>query len=172
MVDVSADSAGLAQPSAIGVERDPSLSHARPAISITVAAGLLFIAFGAFFGFFGLEYRLGSMRSMGPGMLPVAGGAVLLLLGVALLLRGYRSAEAVPSFAGRTLTAVLGSVVAFALTVDVLGLVVAAPLLIFGAVIATGQGSIKLFAILALVLTAATALVFPYLLGVPLKVLP
>ncbi|HZY67557.1 MAG TPA: tripartite tricarboxylate transporter TctB family protein [Devosia sp.] len=137
-----------------------------------LATGATFVAAGAFFGFFGLEYRLGSMRSMGPGMLPVAGGVLLLLIGATLLLRRDRASEAVQPFAWRTLSAVLGSVVVFALSVDVLGLAIAAPLLIFGAVIATGQGSIRLFAVLALVLTVGTSLVFPYLLGVPLKVLP
>jgi hypothetical protein len=171
MVDVSADSLSL-QYGPTAASPGIAARAGRLLVSPTVAAGLVFAAAGVFFGVFGLEYRLGSMRSMGPGMLPVAGGALLLVLGVALVLRGSRSSEALPQFAWRTVAAVLGSVVAFALTVDIFGLAVAAPLLILGGVVGTGQGGLKLFAVLALVLTVATAIVFPYLLGVPLKVFP
>ena len=52
------------------------------------------------------------------------------------------------------------------------GVAGAAPVLLAGVVIATGQGSWKLALGLALPLTGVAILVFPILLGVPLKVLP
>lgn len=164
MADISADSLPAA----------PARSAAATRIRLSpeLATGLLFLAAGTFFAFFGLDYRVGTMRSMGPGMFPVAGGVILAVLGLVLVLRNYRNTEALPAFAGRTLFAVLGSVVAFALTVDSFGLAVAAPLLIAGAVLATGQGNLKLLLALAIPLTVGTIIVFPYLLGVPLKVLP
>ena len=166
MADISAESVVVLDYAA----RTAATEQRVRILPLPVATGLLLAASGVFFGYFGLEYRLGSMRSMGPGMFPVAGGVLLLIIGIAVTLRGLRSAEPVPALALRTLAAVLGSVVAFALTVDTFGLAVAAPLLIFGAVFATGQGSIKLFLALAIPLTIATILIFPMALGVSLKV--
>lgn len=141
-------------------------------IALPVLAGLLLAAFGAAFVYFGLDYRLGTLRSMGPGMFPVAGGALLVLLGLGAAWVGRRSAERIDTVALRPLLATLASVVIFALLIERAGLAIAAPILVGGVVLATGQGSWKFALAIALPLTAAAIIVFPYLLGVPLKVLP
>ncbi|RYE07764.1 MAG: tripartite tricarboxylate transporter TctB family protein [Hyphomicrobiales bacterium] len=166
MVDLSANTRATGQssplPQALSL---PTLSPAR-------GAALLLVAGGLFFAFFGQEYRTGTLRSMGPGMFPVAGGIILAAIGLLLLLRSLRDSEAAPTIAWRPLGAIIGSVLAFALTVGPFGLIVAGPLLVIGAVLATGQGTFRLALILATTLTTFAIIVFPVLLGVPLKVLP
>lgn len=134
-------------------------------------AGLVFIALAAGFIWFGLDYRLGTPRSMGPGMFPVMGGVLLAVLGVLVAATSLRSTDRVTGIAWKPLLATIGAVALFALLVDRVGLAIAAPLLIGGVVLATGQGW-KVAVGLAVPLTIAAIVIFPYLLGVPLKVLP
>jgi hypothetical protein len=139
---------------------------------VPLLVGALLGLFGLCFIAFGLDYRLGTLRSMGPGMFPVAGGSVLVILALALAWTGRRSAERLDFVALRPLIAILASVVIFALLIERAGLSIAAPILVTGAVLATGQGSLRLALAIAIPLTTAAIIVFPYLLGVPLPVFP
>lgn len=140
--------------------------------STTVAAAVLLFGLGAFFTYFGSAYRIGSLRSMGPGMFPVAGGVLLMIIAVLVPLAARRSAEAIGSISITPLAAILGSVVVFSLLLETLGLALSAPLLIAGALVASGQGTLKTGLLLGIPLTAAAVIAFPILLGVPLKVFP
>jgi hypothetical protein len=147
--------------------------HTRSALATTTTiGGGLFAALGLAFIVFGQEYRIGDLRSMGPGMFPIAGGGLLVLLGAAIVLSGKDEAEQVEPVGWRPLVGVLAAVVAFALLVDSVGLIVAGPVLIGGVLIATGQGTWRSGIVLSVVLTAVSSVVFPMLLGVPLRVLP
>ena len=139
--------------------------------SAPLLGGLLFVALASGFIWFGLDYKLGTARSMGPGMFPVMGGVLLAALGVALALTALRNSDRVTGIAVVPLLATIGSVALFALLVERTGLAIAAPILIGGVVLATGN-SWKQAVALAIPLTIAAIVIFPVLLGVPLRVLP
>jgi hypothetical protein len=152
-----------------GSRRARAATH--PGVSAPLLGGLFFVALAAGFIWFGLDYKLGTPRSMGPGMFPVMGGVLLALLGVALAATSLRNRERVTGIAWWPLVATIGSVAVFALLIERTGLAIAAPILVGGVVLATGNGW-KTAVALAVPLTIAAIVVFPTLLGVPLKVLP
>ncbi len=49
-------------------------------------AGIMFIAFGAFFSIHGREYKFGEAARMGPGYFPTALGVILVVIGLILAL--------------------------------------------------------------------------------------
>ena len=156
---------------------EPSISLPVPlirrvAVPAGVVSGSLFIALGLAFIVFGQDYRVGNMTSMGPGMFPIAGGWLLVALGGLIVLSYRLDTETIDPIVLRPLVGILASVTSFALLIDQLGLIFAGPVLIGGALVATGQGSLRSGVVLCVALTAASSLTFPTLLGVPLKVLP
>ena len=88
-------------------------------------AGLLFIAFGVAAIAIGSNYALGTAARMGPGYFPRILGLLLIALGLALALRALRlDGSPIPRFVWRPLLVVLGSVLAFGLMVNHVGVVV------------------------------------------------
>lgn len=140
--------------------------------STSLLAGLFFASLGLAFIVFGQDYRVGNLRSMGPGMFPIAGGWILVGLGGLIALSHRINADTVEPIVWRPFVGVLAAVVAFALLIDQVGFLIAAPVLIGGGLLATGQGNVRGGIILSIVLTIASVIIFPTLLGVPLKVWP
>jgi hypothetical protein len=91
-------------------------------------AGLMFIAFGAFFSGFGTEYKFGAAAQMGPGYFPTVLGMILMGVGALLALTSL-SLKATPSTVARfdwyMLAHVLGAVVLFGALLTLLGLYIA-----------------------------------------------
>jgi len=90
-------------------------------------AGVLFVAFGAFFAGFGLQYRIGTAAKMGPGYFPTALGVIVILLGIITSVSGLSAkvnAEKADKSNWPTLLLILGSIVLFALLFRPLGLIV------------------------------------------------
>ncbi len=93
------------------------------------AAGLLFMAFGAFFCFYSIaKYPLGTASRMGPGYFPMLLGGMLLFLGFlialkALIFRSESDDGKVGAFDWRTVIIILGSVTIFALLLRPAGLI-------------------------------------------------
>lgn len=152
----------------------PTRARSFPAslTSTGTLSGILFGALGLAFIVFGQEYRVGELRSIGPGMFPIAGGWLLFGLGSLVALTSRDANDRVEPVVWRPLIGVLSAVVAFALLVEAAGLAIAGPVLIGGVLIATGQGTLRGGVILSIVLTTFAAIIFPTLLGVPLKVFP
>lgn len=122
-----------------------------------VAAGLIYIAFGAAFSIGALNYQLGEPARMGPGWFPFWVGILLAVTGVFTALAGLRrnaAVEKVPRPDVRTMAIVLGSVVAFGLLLIPMGLVVALVVLILGSSFAshafTWKGALALTVLLTL----------------------
>ena len=136
-------------------------------------AGLLFIAFGALAVAIGRGYPLGSAARMGPGYFPVLVGSLLLLVGIVVAARGLSAkAEGVGRLAIKPLVLVLGAVLLFAATIEKLGLAVAIlGVVVVGYLANTRRRPVELI-VLALVLTAASVLIFYYGLKLPFKVWP
>lgn len=138
-----------------------------------VAAGLLFIAIGAFFAVNSwLFLRIGTTFSMGPGYFPLALGVILIALGVAVAFKGVNAPpEAFGPVPWRGGAFVIGAVVFFGATVRGLGIVPAlgmATMLAAKSSRRTGWGEA---ALLSAALTAFSTFVFVYLLKVPVPIL-
>jgi Tripartite tricarboxylate transporter TctB family len=94
-------------------------------------AGLLFIAFGIAALVIGSNYTLGTAARMGPGYFPRILGGLLVVLGAALALRALKiKGPPLPRWHWRPVVIVLGSVAAFGLVLNYLGMVVSTVLLI------------------------------------------
>ena len=136
-------------------------------------AGLLYIAFGALAVAFGSGYPLGSTARMGPGYFPVLVGSLLLLIGIVVAARGLRaSSERVGHLAIKPLVLVLGGVLLFAGLIEKAGLAIAIlAVVVVGYLANTDRRPVELV-VLALVLTAASVLIFHYGLKLPFKLWP
>lgn len=137
-----------------------------------IGAGMLFVLAGGFFCFFALDnLRLGTAFRMGPGFFPVLVGAILLLLGVATLVRGLLSGPAplVGGISWRAVVLITLAPVAFGLVLPRLGFLAALALAAGLAAFASVRMHPRMAAAVVLVLTAFSALVFTYGLGLPLR---
>ncbi|MFO1188848.1 MAG: tripartite tricarboxylate transporter TctB family protein [Alphaproteobacteria bacterium] len=135
-----------------------------------LGAGLLFLAFGLFFVIDGLvRLRLGTGMRMGPGYFPVSVGVLLSVIGVVCIITSVgRSDGPIGSVPWRGIVLILGAIVAFALTVNGLGLVLALPLSVTVAAFASRKARLGTVLASAVVLTIFCVLVFNYGLGIPL----
>ena len=134
--------------------------------SADVLAGAVFVVLGAAFAVASLGYEVGSVARMGPGFFPAAGGALLVVLGLAVAGKGLVAGEsgAFTRFPLRPIVMITLSLVAFASTVDVLGFIPATFVTALLAALA-GRGTplVKVLA-LAAGLTAGCYVIFVLLL--------
>jgi len=94
-------------------------------------AGLLFIAFGVAAIVIGSNYTLGTAARMGPGYFPRILGGLLVVLGLAIALRGLRlNGPPLPRWHWKPVVIVLGSVALFGMILNYLGMVISTVLLI------------------------------------------
>jgi len=116
-----------------------------------------------------LGFRLGSVARMGPGMFPAILGVLLALCGAAMwFVRD--GAPAVPVRATlRPVLHVLGAMLAFALSVEPLGLLPATAALVAIAGLADPEHTWRSLTGLFVVATAAVLVVFVQLIGIPLR---
>ncbi len=135
------------------------------------AAGLFLVLIGAFFIWQAWKLPLGSLRAMGPGMLPtsiavimIAGGA---LLAAAAIVKGGNLLTR-PHVRG--LFFVLGGIVLFGLTIRSFGLIVAGPLSMIFASFATDEVRPTEAVIFAAAMTAFCIFLFKFALGLPIPV--
>lgn len=147
------------------------------------AAGLLYILLGLGAMTFIGEGELGTLAQMGPLYFPKIVGACLALTGAAVLVKSlsFRSTEADAKNAERfTLRAwrpmpvlvILGSAVIFALTLLPCGFLLSAFLTVFASTLAHPAFAWKRSVLLAAGLTALTALIFVYGMGLSVTLLP
>ena len=97
-------------------------------------AGLLFIAFGVAAIVIGSSYTLGTAARMGPGYFPRILGGLLVVLGLAIALRGLRlNGPPLPRWHWKPIVIVLGSVALFGMILNYLGMVISTVFLIVAA---------------------------------------
>jgi hypothetical protein len=133
-------------------------------------AGVLFIAFGLFFGLQAFNLDIGTAFKMGPGYFPLMLSAILVLLGIVITASAYnKTGDAIGSYAWRGMIFILPAPVFFGLTVRGLGFV---PAIFFTTIIAA-MASLKMklpaALILAIAVTVFSTLVFSYGLGLPFR---
>lgn len=136
-----------------------------------VVAGLFLLAVAGVALWFSAGLSTGTLRAMGPGMLPRAIAVLVAIAGVAmivgaLLVPGSR----LEAWSLRGPVFVLGAIVVFAMTIRTLGLVVAGPLAVFIGAFASPDARLKETAIFAVLLTAVCIVLFKYLLRLPIPV--
>jgi len=124
-------------------------------------AGLLFIAFGIAALVIGSNYTLGTAARMGPGYFPRILGGLLVVLGAALALRALRiKGPPLPRWHWRPVVIVLGSVAAFGVALNYLGMVVSTVLLIVASSSASHEFRFRESLISGIVLAILAVVVF------------
>jgi hypothetical protein len=135
-------------------------------------AGLFTLAFGALVVWQSTAFTIGTPARMGPGFFPTALGALLILVGAGILLQALRSDEVLERIRLRPLLVIPGAVAIFALLVDRAGLIVSAFVVVLVAGFAERSPNKPALVGLALVLTAASYVVFVAILGMRVRLLP
>jgi hypothetical protein len=138
-----------------------------------ILAGLLFAAIGAVALYVSRDYTFGTTLRMGPGFLPRIVAAILVLLGIALIVRGiFAGGWTPPAIAWRPILTISAAVIVFALTINRLGLVVASILTVVIGASAARDVRWKELPFVALGLAAFCAILFGYVLKISLPVWP
>jgi putative tricarboxylic transport membrane protein len=136
-------------------------------------AGLIFVAIGAGFIALAQQYRLGDMHRMGPAMFPTLVGALLAVLGAAIVLRSFLlDGESVPRFHARPIGVSLLAIVLFGIALQWLGLVAAVAVLVLVGSYATRDVRPLENLALAAVMIVFSVAVFVWLLGLSLPLWP
>jgi hypothetical protein len=147
------------------------------------AAGLFLVALGVGAWFAAGNLAMGTLRSMGPGMLPKSLAVLVAALGVILALQSLRvQGPSLQAWSWRGLFFVMLGVglfaltirggVFFGLTVPSLGLVVAGPLVAIVSSFASPETKPKETLIFGLVMTAFCVGLFKFALGLPIPLAP
>ena len=135
-----------------------------------IAGGGALVAAGTFIAGYAMStMNLGSLARMGPGMFPAALGVILVALGLLIALPAFFRSGEVPEVDLRTMLAVSGAMLAFALLVAPFGLVPAIAALV--AVASLADGKLRLVGVLAVAagLSLASVLIFRVGLGLQLQ---
>jgi putative tricarboxylic transport membrane protein len=135
-------------------------------------AGASLVAIAAFALRATASLDAGTLRALGPGMLPRAVAIAVGALGLAVAARGLvRRGPPLGRWRLRGPLFVTLGVVAFALTIRSLGLAVAGPLVVLVSGFASPESRARELVLFALALTAACVGLFRYALGLPIPVL-
>ena len=134
-------------------------------------AGLFLVALAALGLWLSWPLPAGTLRAIGPGMLPRAlcvlvGAAGVALVAGAILVPGSR----LERWSLRGPVFVLGAIVLFGLTIRTLGLAVAGPLAVVVGSFASPEVKLREAALFAVVLTALCIGLFKYVLRLPIPV--
>jgi hypothetical protein len=135
------------------------------------AAGLFLVALAAL-GFW-LTWKLpgGTLRAIGPGMLPRALCASIGVAGAALVAGAlFVPGSRLERWSLRGPVFVLGAIVLFGLTIRSFGLAVAGPLAVFVGSFASPEARVREALVFAVILTAICIGLFRYVLRLPIPV--
>jgi hypothetical protein len=137
-----------------------------------IMGGLGLAAIGVFAVVYGQRYEFGDLNRMGPGYFPVALGAMLAVLGVLIALPAFfRRGEPI-TVAWKTFALIMASIVVFAFTLKLLGLVLATAITVIVASLADNASSWKGRLLTAAGIALITYLVFKLGLGMVLPTWP
>jgi hypothetical protein len=148
-----------------------------------LAAGLFMIALAGLALFLSRDLSTGTLRQIGPGMLPKAFAVICAGLGALLAFNSLRyNGEKLSGWSWRGVIFVLGAAVVFGLTirgfeigplkVPQLGMLVSGPLVVIISGLAATDVKIKELLIFAAAMTIGCALLFKYALGLPIPLAP
>jgi Tripartite tricarboxylate transporter TctB family len=140
-----------------------------------VIAGAALLGVAGFFAWIGRDLPIGRAVRMGPGWVPMALCILLASLGGLLLLRGglARGDAALSApWPLRGAAPVIGSLLLFGLSVESVGLFLAASLSVFLAALGAADFKWKEALAVSIGLAVCVSLLFGLGLGLPLKILP
>jgi putative tricarboxylic transport membrane protein len=134
-----------------------------------LAAGLFLIAIAAIGLFGGRTLSMGTLSTVGPGMLPKSVAALIAALGILLAVQSFISrGAALERWSLRGLVFVLGAALVFASTIRPLGLAIAGPLAVFISSLAEPENRPLPTVAYAIVLTLFCGLLFKEALNLPI----
>ena len=137
-----------------------------------LVCGCLVSGFGLFVVWVASGYPIGQINRFGPGFYPIILGVIAIGLGVAIL---FENQEAIKDFVPPTALsalAVVGGMLAFALTIERFGVVVATTALVL--ITSFGQDRYRPVATVttAIVLSIVAVVLFVHLLRMPMNAFP
>lgn len=137
-----------------------------------IIGGLGLAAIGLFAVIYGQRYEFGDLNRMGPGYFPVALGGLLAVLGLLIALPAFfRRGEPI-TVAWKTFALVMASIVVFAFTLKLLGVIFATALTVIVASLADNGSTWKGRLLTAAGIALVTWLVFKFGLGMVLPTWP
>ena len=135
-------------------------------------SGLIFIAVGGAAVAIARTYPMGSAVRMGPAYFPTVLGALLTLIGIAVLIRSFVTpGDRIDGFAWKPLALVLGATILFGVLVRSGGLVVALIVLVLVSAWASRNFRWVSAVALAVGLTVFSVVVFVKALGLPIPII-
>ena len=136
-------------------------------------AGLLLIGLAAVALFGTINLNSGQLSSMGPGMMPKITSIGLAIFGSVLIVQSFIAVgPALQAWNWRGILFVFGAVLVFAATIRGLGLGVAGPLSVIISSLADRDTRLIEIISFALLMTAVSAVLFRWLFGLPIPILP
>ncbi len=156
------------------IERSPGVGTSRGPVKgpQSLVAGVLLLALAAFAIWAISNLSQGTLRAMGPAMLPRWLAIGVGLCGLALVALAFiKEGDALERWSLRGPVFVMAGIFAFALTIRVFGLVVAGPLAMIIGGFATPEVRWKEIIIFAAVMTAFCVALFRYGLNLPIPIL-
>ncbi|MDP3134086.1 MAG: tripartite tricarboxylate transporter TctB family protein [Burkholderiaceae bacterium] len=137
-----------------------------------VIGGLSLAALGAFAAIFAQRYEFGDLNRMGPGFFPVILGTLLAVLGILIAVPAFFRSGPPVQVRWKPFALVMASLVAFAMTLKVLGLIVATMLAVVIASLADNDTRWKGRILIAVGVALITYLVFGLGLSMVLPMWP
>jgi hypothetical protein len=137
------------------------------------AGGLFMIAVAAIALWQGWGLSTGTLRQMGPGMLPKALAVILAALSVVLMVSALRErGENLTAWSPRPIIFILGAFCVFGFAVRPLGLAVAGPLAVIISGFASTETRLGETILFGLGMTAFCVVLFKFILGLPIPLAP
>ncbi len=132
-------------------------------------SGILFVAVGSAAVFLARNYSFGTADKMGPGYFPTILGGLLVLVGLAAVIRSLgRDGEVLKTFHWRLMLYVLGATILFGLLIRNAGLLAAVAILVLASTAASVHFRWRTALVLMALLMALSALIFVKGLGLPI----
>lgn len=132
-------------------------------------SGVLFVAVGGAAMFLARNYSFGTADKMGPGYFPTILGGLLVLVGIAAVIRSLgRTGEAIKPFHLRLMLYVLGATILFGLLIRNAGLLAAVAVLVLVSAAASVHFRWRTAVVLVAILMMLSALIFVKGLGLPI----
>jgi hypothetical protein len=131
-------------------------------------SGIVVLTISGYFAYGALDYRLGTVSRMGPGMVPFALGLLGMTLGAAIIITSLGRAGALEAFRWRIVLPIAAAIAAFAVLLQNTGLLPAAFFAALIATLASEKSRILPSALLSAMVTIFAWLSFVVLLGLPI----
>ena len=131
-------------------------------------AGVMFTGTGAMAMFIARDYAFGSTLRMGPGYFPSMLGGVLILFGIAIMVKGLRKSEKIQgNWSVRALIVLPLSLAGFGILMEKAGFLPAMVALVFGSAAAGREFKWVEVLLCTIVLTVISVALFIWGLGLP-----